>query len=163
MALIVQKFGGSSVADAGKIHAAASRAIAAKLLGNQVCVVVSAMGDSTDTLIELAHEVCPNPPKREMDQLLATGEQVTIALMAILGGMVSVVGSIVVGSLLANGGTGNSNAPIVVGLCFLGACLTVMIHYVGWPRALLGLTVGFLILLLIGCVGLGIFCGFIKF
>ena len=84
-------------------------------------------------------------------------------LLAILGGMVSVVGSIVVGSLLANGGTGNSNAPIVVGLCFLGACLTVMIHYVGWPRALLGLTVGFLILLLIGCAGLGIFCGFIKF
>ena len=50
--------------------------------GNQVCVVVSAMGDTTDDLIELAEEICPNPPKREMDQLLATGEQVTIALMA---------------------------------------------------------------------------------
>jgi aspartate kinase len=82
MALIVQKFGGSSVADAKKIHAAASRAIASCAGGNQVCVVVSAMGDTTDNLIELAHEICPNPPKREMDQLLATGEQVTIALMA---------------------------------------------------------------------------------
>src|SRR5580704_2890145 len=82
MGLIVQKFGGSSVADASKIHRAASRAIAAKAKGNQVCVVVSAMGDSTDDLIKLAEEICPNPPKREMDQLLATGEQVTIALMA---------------------------------------------------------------------------------
>jgi aspartate kinase len=89
MGLIVQKFGGSSVADAEKIHRAASRAIAAKAKGNQVCVVVSAMGDTTDDLIKLAKDVCQHgraessvPPKREMDQLLATGEQVTIALMA---------------------------------------------------------------------------------
>ena len=80
--MIVQKFGGSSVADAEKIHRAARRAISAKEKGNQVCVVVSAMGDTTDHLIELARKVCENPPKREMDQLLATGEQVTIALMA---------------------------------------------------------------------------------
>src|SRR5213082_3583436 len=88
MALIVQKFGGTSVADAEKIHRAARRAIAAKEAGNQVAVVVSAMGQATDELIELAKQVCShagcevNPPKREMDQLLATGEQVTIALMA---------------------------------------------------------------------------------
>lgn len=88
MGLIVQKFGGSSVANAEKIHKAAKRAIAAKEAGNQVVVVVSAMGDTTDDLIELARQVCSyggcekNPPKREMDQLLATGEQVTIALMA---------------------------------------------------------------------------------
>src|SRR5213082_1239246 len=88
MALIVQKFGGTSVADAEKIHRAARRAIAAKEAGNQVAVVVSAMGQATDELIELAKKVCSyagcesNPPKREMDQLLATGEQVTIALMA---------------------------------------------------------------------------------
>src|SRR5204863_391407 len=82
MGLIVQKFGGTSVADAERIHKAARRAIAAKERGNQVVVVVSAMGDATDDLIELAKKVCPNPPKREMDQLLATGEQVTIALMA---------------------------------------------------------------------------------
>ena len=80
--MIVQKFGGSSVADAEKIHRAARRVIAAKEKGNQVCVVVSAMGDTTDHLIELARHVCENPPKRELDQLLATGEQVTIALMA---------------------------------------------------------------------------------
>ena len=82
MGLIVQKFGGSSVANAEKIHLAAKRAIAAKQQANQVVVVVSAMGDTTDDLIQLAKQVCPNPPKREMDQLLATGEQVTIALMA---------------------------------------------------------------------------------
>src|SRR6476620_9348050 len=82
MGLIVQKFGGTSVADAKKIHLAAKRAIATKEKGNQVVVVVSAMGHTTDELIELAKKVCNNPPKREMDQLLATGEQVTIALMA---------------------------------------------------------------------------------
>ena len=82
MGLIVQKFGGSSVADAERIHRAAKRAIAAKERGNQVAVVVSAMGDTTDDLIALATKICANPPKREMDQLLATGEQQTIALMA---------------------------------------------------------------------------------
>src|SRR5687768_4985199 len=88
MGLIVQKFGGTSVADAQRSRRAARRAVAAKRRGNQVVVVVSAMGDTTDDLIALAKEVCsyggcqPNPPKREMDQLLATGEQVTIALMA---------------------------------------------------------------------------------
>ena len=90
MALIVQKFGGTSVADAEKIHLAASKAIAAQEAGNHVVVVVSAMGDSTDDLIELSNQVWHHggknsgsaPPKREMDQLLATGEQVTIALMA---------------------------------------------------------------------------------
>src|SRR5689334_475004 len=88
MGLLVQKFGGTSVADAERIHRAARRAVAAKERGNQVVVVVSAMGDTTDDLIELARRVCSHgggsvePPKREMDQLLATGEQVTIALMA---------------------------------------------------------------------------------
>src|SRR5881227_2457636 len=88
MGLIVQKFGGTSVADAERIHRAARRAIAAKQKGNQVVVVVSAMGATTDELIALAKQVCchggadQGPPKREMDQLLATGEQVTIALMA---------------------------------------------------------------------------------
>src|SRR5829696_2036985 len=88
MGLIVQKFGGTSVADAERIHRTARRAIAAKEKGNQVVVVVSAMGDTTDDLIKLAEDVCSfggcdkHPPKREMDQLLATGEQVTIALMA---------------------------------------------------------------------------------
>src|SRR5688500_19761511 len=85
MGLIVQKFGGTSVADAERIHKAAKRAIAAKEKGNQVCVVVSAMRNATDHLVELAQSVCKDcpPPKRAMDQLLATGEQVTIALMAV--------------------------------------------------------------------------------
>ena len=89
MGLIVQKFGGTSVADAARIHRAAARAVAAKNQGHQVVVVVSAMGDTTDDLIKLAKEVCEHggktgvaPPKREMDQLLVTGEQVAIALMA---------------------------------------------------------------------------------
>ena len=88
MGLIVQKFGGSSVADAARIHRAAARAVAAKTAGHRVVVVVSAMGDTTDDLLALATDVCTvdgrhtPPPKRELDQLLATGEQVTIALMA---------------------------------------------------------------------------------
>ena len=82
LALIVQKFGGTSVANAEKIHLAAKRIIAAKAKGNQVVAVVSAMGETTDQLLDLAHQICENPPKRELDQLLATGEQVTIALMA---------------------------------------------------------------------------------
>ncbi len=88
MSLIVQKFGGTSVANAEKIHAACRRALAAKQAGARVVVVVSAMGHTTDELVNLANQACTfegrtiPPPKREMDQLLATGEQVTIALMA---------------------------------------------------------------------------------
>jgi len=82
MGLIVQKFGGTSVADAEKIYRAARRAVRAKLDGNQVVVVVSAMGDTTDRLIDLARQISDNPPRRELDMLLSTGEQVSIALMA---------------------------------------------------------------------------------
>jgi len=82
MGLVVQKFGGTSVANAERIHRAARRAIRAKLDGHEVVVVVSAMGHTTDELIELAKQVASNPPKREMDMLLTTGEQISIALMA---------------------------------------------------------------------------------
>ena len=82
MALLVQKFGGTSVADAGKIRAAAGRAIAAHRRGEKVLVVVSARGHTTDELIGLAKEIHPRPPAREMDMLLSTGEQVSVALMA---------------------------------------------------------------------------------
>ncbi len=82
MGLIVQKFGGTSVKDAEMIHRAARRAIRANLGGNQVVVVVSAMGDHTDKLVDLAYQITDRPSRREMDQLLATGEQISIALMA---------------------------------------------------------------------------------
>ncbi|MCA9129837.1 MAG: aspartate kinase [Planctomycetales bacterium] len=82
MPLVVQKFGGTSVADPEKILAAARKAIRAQQAGNQVVVVVSAMGHNTDLLIELAAQVNPNPQDREMDMLLSTGEQVSVALMA---------------------------------------------------------------------------------
>jgi aspartate kinase len=89
MGLIVQKYGGTSVADAERIHRAArTGGRRPKRRGNHVVVVVSAMGDTTDDLITLASRsarsagVSGTRPKREMDQLLATGEQVTIALMA---------------------------------------------------------------------------------
>lgn len=82
MGLIVQKFGGTSVADSEKIQAAARKAIRAQRDGNRVVVVVSAMGHNTDHLIDLAHQVSDNPPAREMDMLLSTGEQVSVALMA---------------------------------------------------------------------------------
>jgi aspartate kinase len=78
---IVQKFGGSSVANAAKMRACAARAERAVRRGERVVVVVSAMGDATDDLIALAATVTDAPDKREMDQLLATGEQVSIALM----------------------------------------------------------------------------------
>lgn len=90
MSLIVQKFGGTSVATAERIMAAARRAIRAQQAGHQVVVVVSARGDTTDDLLALAHEITDQPPARELDMLLATGEQISIALMAmaihVLGG-----------------------------------------------------------------------------
>lgn len=82
MGLVVQKFGGTSVGDAQKIHRAARRGIRARLAGHRVVMVVSAMGRTTDKLIALAREVSSSPPKRELDMLLTTGEQVAIALMA---------------------------------------------------------------------------------
>src|SRR4051794_30232663 len=80
--IVVQKFGGTSVANAERIMAAARRAIRTKQAGNQVLVVVSARGDKTDELIELAQQITEKPPDREMDMLLATGEQESIALLA---------------------------------------------------------------------------------
>ena len=82
MPLIVQKFGGTSVADSQKILAAARKAIRAQQEGNQVVMVVSAMGHNTDLLIDLAGQITDQPPAREMDMLLSTGEQVSVALMA---------------------------------------------------------------------------------
>ena len=82
MPIIVQKFGGSSVATPEKILAAARKAIRAKQEGNQVVMVVSAMGDTTDDLIDLANRITDKPPAREMDMLLSTGEQQSCALMA---------------------------------------------------------------------------------
>jgi len=83
MPLIVQKFGGTSVADTQKILGAARKAIRAAQAGHQVVVVVSAMGKTTDHLIGLAREITDRPSSREMDMLMSSGEQVTIALMAI--------------------------------------------------------------------------------
>lgn len=82
MGLIVQKFGGSSVANAEKVFNVASRVIDAYNEGNKVVVVVSAQGDTTDDLIEKAKEINPSPSKREMDMLLSTGEQISISLLA---------------------------------------------------------------------------------
>ena len=82
MALIVQKYGGSSAADPAKIRKIARRAIAAKDKGNKVVVVISAMGDATDDLLELAREVADHPDERELDSLLSTGEIVSSTLLA---------------------------------------------------------------------------------
>jgi aspartate kinase len=82
MGLIVAKFGGSSVADAPGILRVAKRIVETKRAGNEVVVVVSAMGDTTDDLIDLAKQVSPNPPGRELDMLLTAGERISMAVLA---------------------------------------------------------------------------------
>src|SRR5712664_4166162 len=82
MALIVQKYGGTSVGNAERIKNVAKRVAQYRAKGDQIVVVVSAMSGVTDNLIKLAREICPLPSEREMDMLLATGEQTTIALTA---------------------------------------------------------------------------------
>ena len=82
MQLIVQKFGGTSVADATRMKAAARRAVEAHTAGNKIVVVVSAQGKMTDELLELAYEINDEPSARELDSLLSTGEQMSSALMA---------------------------------------------------------------------------------
>ena len=80
--IIVQKFGGTSVADTDKIKNVAKAIIREKNLGHDIVVVVSAMGHTTDYLVKMAHEISENPSSREMDMLLSTGEGVSIALLA---------------------------------------------------------------------------------
>ena len=80
--LIVKKFGGSSVADRERIFNVAERCVEEYKKGNDVIVVLSAMGDTTDELIAKAKEINPNASRREMDMLLTTGEQVSVSLMA---------------------------------------------------------------------------------
>lgn len=80
--LIVQKYGGSSVADRERVYNVANRIVETYKAGNQVVVVLSAQGDTTDDLIEKAREISANPSRREMDMLLSTGEQISVALMA---------------------------------------------------------------------------------
>ncbi len=82
MGLVLQKYGGSSVADATSIKRVATRIVEARKAGNDVCVVVSAMGDTTDELIDLAEQVSPMPPGRELDMLLTAGERISMALLA---------------------------------------------------------------------------------
>lgn len=82
MGIVVQKYGGSSLADVEKIKRVAQRIVSAKKDGNQVIAIVSAMGDTTDNLINLANEVTDSPQKREMDRLLSTGEQISMSLLA---------------------------------------------------------------------------------
>ncbi|MBC6434516.1 aspartate kinase [Nostoc sp. HG1] len=82
MALIVQKYGGTSVGSVERIQAVAQRVYKTVKAGNSLVVVVSAMGKTTDGLVKLANEISPNPNRREMDMLLSTGEQVTIALLS---------------------------------------------------------------------------------
>jgi len=82
VALVVQKYGGSSVADAERIKRVAERIVSARKAGHDVVVVVSAMGDTTDELLDLAHQVSPLPAGRELDMLLTAGERISMALLA---------------------------------------------------------------------------------
>ncbi len=82
MSIVVQKYGGSSVADAEGIKRVARRIVETRQTGKDVCVVVSAMGDTTDELLDLVDKVTPNPPGRELDMLLTAGERISMALLA---------------------------------------------------------------------------------
>ena len=83
MSIVVQKYGGSSVADVSKMRKVAERVMQTKRLGHDVVVVVSAMGDTTDDLLMLAKRVSPNPERRELDMLLTAGERISMALLSI--------------------------------------------------------------------------------
>ena len=82
MSIIVQKYGGSSVADVNRLRQVADRVMRTRRLGHDVCVVVSAMGDTTDELLSLAKQVSPNPERRELDMLLTAGERISMALLS---------------------------------------------------------------------------------
>lgn len=82
MSIVVQKYGGSSVSDAEAIKRVARRIVETQKAGHSVCVVVSAMGDTTDELMDLAEQVTPTPPARELDMLLTSGERISMALVA---------------------------------------------------------------------------------
>ena len=83
MPIVVQKYGGSSVADVDRLRAVAARVMKTKAQGYDVVVVVSAMGDTTDDLLGLAKKISPNPDRRELDMLLTTGERISMALLSI--------------------------------------------------------------------------------
>ncbi|PLX32599.1 MAG: aspartate kinase, partial [Clostridiales bacterium] len=83
MAVVVQKYGGSSVGTIGKIKNVARRVAKRREAGDQVVVVVSAMGKTTNMLVGMAKEISENPPTREMDMLMSTGEQISISLLSI--------------------------------------------------------------------------------
>src|SRR5207247_4108675 len=82
MEIVVQKYGGSSVADVPKLERVADRIARTAREGKRVCVVVSAMGRTTDQLLALAREITDSPPRRELDMLLSTGERIAMALLA---------------------------------------------------------------------------------
>ncbi len=83
MSVVVQKYGGSSVADPDKLRAVAARVMATRAAGHDVCVVVSAMGDTTDDLLASAKKLSADPPRRELDMLLSAGERISMALLSI--------------------------------------------------------------------------------
>ncbi|MBA2320158.1 MAG: aspartate kinase, partial [Deltaproteobacteria bacterium] len=83
MAVVVQKYGGSSVSDLARVRAVADRIAATRAAGHDVVAVVSAMGNTTNDLLALAHQVAPRPDRRELDMLLSVGERITMALLAL--------------------------------------------------------------------------------
>ena len=82
MSIVVQKYGGSSVADPNKLKRVAERVMETRISGHDVVVVVSAMGDTTDELLALAKSISPNPDRRELDMLLSAGERISMALLS---------------------------------------------------------------------------------
>ncbi len=112
MALIVQKYGGSSVANAERIKNVARRIVKARKAGNQVVVVVSAMGDTTDDLIKLAYQVNKSPDKRELDALVSTGELVSVLKLPVAKGVL--VASVIDGGPAERAGLRGGDQQVTV-------------------------------------------------
>ena len=130
MAIIVQKYGGSSVADVQKLNYVAERVMATSRQGHHVCVVVSAMGDTTDELLTMAKQVSPNPDRRELDMLLSAGERISMALLSMaireLGGVFGVAVLAAVFSHVGGYETGTAFVDGMTSAVFIGGVVVAL-------------------------------------
>ncbi len=121
MSIIVQKYGGSSVADLEKIRRVARKIIARKRQGHDLVVVVSAMGDTTDELLDMARQLAPEPSRRELDMLLSVGERISMALLSAACGLIMAAGALLLGAWGAAVGAHRGASEVRSGAALAGA------------------------------------------